>query len=228
MKLSDVEVQGDNSKAIFYYIAEGRVDFRKLIKQFAREFNVRVEMKQIGARQEAGLVGGIGSCGRELCCALWRTDFETIKINQAKIQNLPANAQKLAGQCAKLKCCLMYELDSYLEAWEDFPRELLQLETDSGTYYPQKTDVLRKEILYSRSSETISQPLTLSIKRVKEINYQNKRGQKPSLTPDINLDSGEEQFSIGQSDISAYKSKKRKKTKRNKRNHRKNSRKNRP
>ena len=178
MKIGDVEYQGDNTKAIFYYIADGRVDFRELIKVFAREFSVRIEMKQIGARQEAGLIGGIGSCGRELCCSSWRTQFSSVTTDAIRYQELPVNAQKLAGQCGKLKCCLMYELDTYLDAREDFPKELLELETTDGIAYHHKTDVLKKEIWYSFDKHAPVNLTPVSLERVKEVIMLNKKGQK--------------------------------------------------
>lgn len=179
MKISDVEFQGDGLKAIFYYIAEGRVDFRELIKLYAKEFNIRIEMKQIGARQEAAMVGGIGSCGKELCCSSWRTNLSTVLTNAARIQELPHNAQKLTGQCGKLKCCLMYELDSYLEAQSDFPDILLELETEKGIAYPKKKDVLNKIVFYSYSEKDASHAFPVSTKEIKEVIMLNKKGIKP-------------------------------------------------
>lgn len=179
MKISDVEFQADGSKAIFYYIADGRVDFRELIKLYAREFQIRVEMKQIGARQEAAMVGGIGSCGKELCCSSWRTNLDSVSSSASKIQDLPHNIQKLTGQCGKLKCCLMYELDNYLDAKKDFPDVLLELETESGLLYPRKKDLLKKVIWYSSSKSDNSNLIALNLKRVKEIIMLNKKGTKP-------------------------------------------------
>lgn len=178
MKIGDVEYQGDNTKAIFYYIADGRVDFRELIKVYAREFSVRIEMKQIGARQEAGLIGGIGSCGRELCCSSWRTQFSSVTTDAIRYQELPVNAQKLAGQCGKLKCCLMYELDTYLDARESFPKQLLELETTDGIAYHHKTDVLKKEIWYSFDKNVPVNLTSVPLERVKEVIMLNKKGQK--------------------------------------------------
>ncbi len=178
MKISDVEFQGDGSKAIFYYIADGRVDFRELIKKYAKEFSVKIEMKQIGSRQEAALVGGIGSCGNELCCSSWRTNLDTVLTSAAKVQELSHNAQKLTGQCGKLKCCLMYELDTYLEAQSDFPDELLELETDAGIAYPKKKDILRKIIYYAVGSENSSTLVPVDLEKVKEIIQLNKKGIK--------------------------------------------------
>ncbi len=182
MKIGDVEFRGDNNKAIFYYIAEGRVDFRELIKIYAREFQIKIEMKQIGARQEAGLVGGIGSCGRELCCSSWRTDFSSISSEAALKQGLSPAAQKMAGACGKLKCCLLYELDIYIEAREEFPRELLDLETAKGIAKPFKTDYLKKEIWYNLMDAMPGSSFKLSLKEVKSIIQKNKRGIKPEIT----------------------------------------------
>jgi cell fate regulator YaaT (PSP1 superfamily) len=181
MKIGDVEFRGDNNKAIFYYIAENRVDFRELIKLYAKEFAIKIEMKQIGARQEAGLVGGIGSCGRELCCSSWRNSFNSISADAALRQGLSPSAQKMAGACGKLKCCLMYELDVYLEAGKDFPRELLNIETTKGIAKPFKTDYLMKEIWYIYENGSHASPFKLSVKEVKEIIQNNKRGQKPEI-----------------------------------------------
>ena len=182
MKIGDVEFRGDGHKAIFYYIANGRVDFRQLIKEYAREFQIKVEMKQIGARQEAARVGGIGSCGRELCCSSWRTDFTSISAFSASKQGLSPNAEKLAGRCGKLKCCLMYELDNYLEAREDFPTELLTLETSSGIASHIKTDILLKKITYKLDNAKSRQTIVLSVDSVKEVIQLNKRGIKPDIS----------------------------------------------
>jgi cell fate regulator YaaT (PSP1 superfamily) len=187
MKISDVEFQGDGSKAIFYYIADERVDFRELIKKYAAEFQIRIEMRQIGARQEAGMVGGIGSCGKELCCSSWRNNLESVLTTAARIQELPANAQKLTGQCGKLKCCLMYELDTYLEAQNDFPDVLLELETDKGIAYPKKKDLLRKIVFYGYSPDDNSNYFPVSLERVKEIIQLNKKGIKPELSATVVL-----------------------------------------
>lgn len=148
MKISDIEFQGDASKATFYYTAEERVDFRQLIKEFAREFNTRIEMRQIGFRQEAARLGGIGSCGRELCCSTWLTDFRSVNTSAARYQQLSLNPQKLAGQCGKLKCCLNYELDSYLDALKDFPKTDVKLHTRKGTAVCQKIDIFKGHLWY--------------------------------------------------------------------------------
>jgi cell fate regulator YaaT (PSP1 superfamily) len=176
MKLSDVEFQGDNSKATFYYIADDRVDFRELIKILAKEFRVHIEMKQIGVRQEAGRIGGLGSCGRELCCSSWKTNFQSIGLNAAKIQDLQGSAEKFAGHCGKLKCCLMYELDNYVESREDLPKVLLELETDRGIAYHHKTDILKRIMYYSYEKESMDNLIPVPVDRVKEIIGQNKRG----------------------------------------------------
>jgi cell fate regulator YaaT (PSP1 superfamily) len=181
MKVGDVEYQGDGSKAIFYYIAEERIDFRELIKILAREFRIRVEMKQIGARQEAGRIGGIGSCGRELCCSSWKTEFNSVTLNAAKVQELPPNVQKLAGQCGKLKCCLMYELDTYLEAREEIPKVLLELETANGIVYHHKTDILKRIMYYSFDEHSPENLIPVHVDRVKEIINLNKKGVKVEL-----------------------------------------------
>ena len=188
MKVGDVEFRADGKKAIFYYIADGRIDFRELIKRYAREFKIRIEMKQIGARQEAGLVGGIGSCGRELCCSSWRTDFSSITSEAALKQGLSPSAQKMAGACGKLKCCLLYELDVYIEAEKEFPKELLDLETAKGIAKPVKTDYLKKEIWYSLESNVPGATFNLSLKEVKDIIQQNKRGLKPEIQVKNNTD----------------------------------------
>lgn len=177
MKIGDVEYQGDRTKAIFYYIAEDRVDFRQLIKVLAERFRVRVEMKQIGARQEAGLIGGIGSCGRELCCSTWISDFVSVTTNAARVQQLSLNPQKLAGQCGKLKCCLNYELDSYLDAQRDFPSSEIQLKSKLGNAFHQKTDVFKREMYYLATSENSSSIIKLSPERVHEIQKLNKKGK---------------------------------------------------
>ena len=153
MKISDIEFQGDGSKATFYYTAEDRVDFRQLIKEFAREFNTRIEMKQIGLRQEAARLGGIGSCGRELCCSTWLTDFRSVSTSAARYQQLSLNPQKLAGQCGKLKCCLNYELDTYLEALKSFPKTDVKLKTKKGTAVCQKIDIFKGLLWYAYEGE---------------------------------------------------------------------------
>jgi cell fate regulator YaaT (PSP1 superfamily) len=179
MKLSDVEFQGDKTKATFYYTADDRVDFRELIKLLASEFKVRIEMRQIGARQEASRLGGIGSCGRELCCSTWLTDFRTVNTSAARYQQLALNPLKLAGQCGKLKCCLNYELDSYLDAIKDIPMNDVKLETERGRAFHQKTDIFKRIMWYSYTDapETF---IPLTIEKVKEIMEMNTQGKKPA------------------------------------------------
>lgn len=179
MKIGDVEFQGDGNKAIFYYIADERVDFRQLIKVFAETFRVRIEMKQIGARQEAGRIGGIGSCGRELCCSGWMTNFNSVSTGAARYQDISMNPQKLAGQCGKLKCCMNYELDTYVDALKDFPSKEIQLETIDSTYYHFKTDTFKGLVSYSTSPNFGANVVTISTERAKEVIALNKRGQKP-------------------------------------------------
>ena len=179
MKISDVEYQGDRTKAIFYYTAEERVDFRELIKVLADEFKVRIEMKQIGARQEAGRLGSIGSCGRELCCSTWLTDFRSVSTSAARYQQLSLNPLKLAGQCGKLKCCLNYELDSYMDALKDIPDvSNVKLETQKGRAFHQKTDIFKHIMFFSYTTEP-DNFIQLSVERVKEIIAMNAEGNKP-------------------------------------------------
>ena len=178
MKIGDVEFQGDGNKAIFYYIADERVDFRQLIKVFAETFRVRIEMKQIGARQEAGRIGGIGPCGRELCCSGWMTNFNTVSTSAARIQDISLNPQKLAGQCGKLKCCMNFEVDTYIDASKGFPPKEIPLETTDNTYYHFKTDVFKRQISYSTSPNFAANMLTISPERAKDVIALNKKGQK--------------------------------------------------
>lgn len=179
MKIGDVEYQGDGNKAIFYYIADERVDFRQLIKVLAEAFRVRIEMKQIGARQEAGRIGGIGPCGRELCCATWMTSFVSVSTSAARFQDISLNPQKLAGQCAKLKCCLNYEVDCYVEAQKRLPSREIELETKDGTFFFFKADILSNQISYSTDKNFAANLVTISGKRAFEIIGLNKRGIKP-------------------------------------------------
>jgi cell fate regulator YaaT (PSP1 superfamily) len=178
MKISDVEFQGDGTKAIFYYTADDRVDFRELIRHLADEFKVRIEMKQIGSRQESARVGGIGSCGRELCCSTWLRDFRSVNTSAARYQQLSLNPQKLAGQCGKLKCCLNYELDAYIDALKEFPETNVRLETQKGSAFHQKTDIFRRILHYSYSDDP-GNFIAVPVSRVKEIIEMNKNGQKP-------------------------------------------------
>ena len=179
MKIGDVEYQGDGNKAIFYYIADERVDFRQLIKVLADAFHVRIEMKQIGARQEAGRIGGIGPCGRELCCATWMTSFVSVSTSAARYQDISLNPQKLAGQCAKLKCCLNYEVDCYVEAQKRLPSKEIELETKDGAFYFFKADILSNQITYSTDKSIPANLVTISGRRAFEVIGLNKRGIKP-------------------------------------------------
>ena len=180
MKIGDVEYQGDGNKAIFYYIADGRVDFRQLIKVLAEVFRVRIEMKQIGARQEAGRIGGFGPCGRELCCTTWMKNFSSVGTGAARFQDLSLNPQKLAGQCAKLKCCMNYEVDQYVEASRRMPNREIHLETQEGTWYFFKSDILSNMITYSTDRRVAANLTTITAKRAWEIIAMNKEGQKPA------------------------------------------------
>ncbi|MCW8980339.1 MULTISPECIES: regulatory iron-sulfur-containing complex subunit RicT [Altibacter] len=187
MKISDVEFQGDGSKVIFYYTAEERVDFRELIKEFARAFSTRIEMKQVGFRQEAARLGGIGSCGRELCCSTWLTDFRSVNTSAARYQQLSLNPQKLAGQCGKLKCCLNYELDTYLEALEEFPKSDVKLFTEKGAAVCQKSDIFKRMLWYAYEKEGMNwHPLDLD--KVNEIIELNKKGKKVASLEEFIVD----------------------------------------
>jgi cell fate regulator YaaT (PSP1 superfamily) len=228
MKIGDVEYQGDRTKAIFYYIADERVDFRELIKVLADEFKVRIEMRQIGARQEAGRIGGIGSCGRELCCCTWITNFVSVATNAARYQEVSLNPQKLAGQCSKLKCCLNYELDSYLDAQKNFPDTSIPLETTDGTAYHQKTDVYRRLMWYAYSREESSNFITLSVERVNEIIEANKQNKKFKIEPEENKESGkvvkqelDYKNVVGQESLTRFDEKKNKNRNHRNRNHNK-------
>src|SRR5665647_2975010 len=188
MKVAEVEIQADGRKATFFYIADDRVDFRELIKIYAGEIKVKVEMKQIGARQEAGKVGGIGSCGRELCCSTWLTDFKSVNTNAARYQNLSINQTKLSGQCGRLKCCLNYELDTYLDALEHFPDDAEVIEVAKGRAFLIKKDIFRNLMWYSMHDSTRHYPL--SIESVKKIKEQNKLGIKPDALETVEIISG--------------------------------------
>ena len=179
MKIGDVEYQGDGQKAIFYYIADNRVDFRQLIKVLADVFKIKIEMKQIGARQEAGRIGGIGPCGRELCCAAFTTNFVSVSTSAARFQDISLNPQKLAGQCAKLKCCLNYEVDAYVEASRALPSRDIELETQDGTYYFFKCDIMRGEITYSTDKHIPANLVTITGRRAFSVIEMNKRGERP-------------------------------------------------
>ena len=218
MKIGDVEYQGDGNKAIFYYIADERVDFRQLIKVLAERFHVRIEMKQIGARQEAGRIGGIGPCGRELCCSTWMTNFISVSTSAARFQDLSLNPQKLAGQCAKLKCCLNYEVDQYVESLKRLPSKEIVLQTQDNDYYFFKADILNHIITYSTDKHILANESTISARRAFEIIKMNREGKKPeALTEDgapVEVKSLDllEQENINRFDKAKKKKKKRKDT----------------
>lgn len=218
MKIGDVEYQGDGNKAIFYYIADERVDFRKLIKVLAETFHVRIEMKQIGARQEAGRIGGTGPCGRELCCATWMKNFSSVSTNAARFQDISLNPQKLAGMCAKLKCCLNYEVDEYIEAGKKLPPKDAVLETADGEYHLFKTDILAGLCQYSTDKNLAANLETITAERAREIIAMNKNGEKPlSLQEDDKAKAVKKPIDLlADTDISRFDKAKRKKRKNNK------------
>ena len=205
MKIGDVEFQGDGSKAIFYYVADGRVDFRQLIKVFAEEFRIRIEMKQIGARQEAGLIGGLGVCGRELCCARYITNFKSISTAAARVQDLSLNPQKLAGQCGKLKCCLNYEVAVYQDAQSRIPRVAEPLEFEDGFAYLRKTDILKEVMYFSYDKHSDADLYALDAADVREIIKMNRNGVKPeSLKSDPEPSVPEFVTAVGDDSISRF------------------------
>ncbi|MBR5042433.1 MAG: hypothetical protein IKX67_04275 [Bacteroidales bacterium] len=223
MKIGDVEFQGDGTKAIFYYIADGRVDFRQLIKVFAEEFRIRIEMKQIGARQEAGLIGGLGVCGRELCCANYITSFQSISTSAARCQDLSLNPQKLAGQCGKLKCCLNYEVANYLDAQSRIPRVQGPLEFEDGLAYLRKTDILREIMYFSYDKNSDSDLYPLDAAEVREILAMNRQGERPeSLRTEPEPAIPEFVTAVGDDSISRFDAPKRKRSRGRKRNGKKN------
>ena len=214
MKIGDVEFQGDGTKAIFYYIADGRVDFRQLIKVFAEEFRIRIEMKQIGARQEAGLIGGLGVCGRELCCSNYISSFQSISTSAARIQDLSLNPQKLAGQCGKLKCCLNYEIPSYMDAQSRIPKVLNPLEFQDGLAYLMKTDILREVMFFSYDKFSQANMFPLSAIEVREIQRLNREGIKPeSLKSEPEPVAPEFVTAVGDDSISRFDESRRRKKK---------------
>ena len=207
MKIGDVEYQGDGAKAIFYYIADDRVDFRQLIKVLAEAFKVRIEMKQIGARQEAGRIGGIGPCGRQLCCSAWMSSFISVSTSAARYQDISLNPQKLAGQCAKLKCCINYEIDAYVEGSKRMPSREIVLQTLDGEYYHFKTDIFKREITYSTSKEFPANLVTISASRAFEVISMNKRGNKPqSLNNVSSVKENKKEFTdvVGQDSVTRF------------------------
>ena len=217
MKIGDVEYQGDGNKAIFYYIADERVDFRQLIKVLAEAFRVRIEMKQIGARQEAGRIGGIGPCGRELCCSSWMTSFVSVATGAARYQDISMNPQKLAGQCAKLKCCINYEVDAYVEAQKRLPSREIVLETKDNNYYHFKTDIFKREITYSTDKSFAANLITITAERAFDVINMNKKGSKPvTLEADTKPQppKRDAQDILGQESVTRFDSVKKKKKKR--------------
>lgn len=219
MKISDIEFQGDASKATFYYTAEERVDFRELIKVFAREFRTRIEMKQVGFRQEAARLGGIGSCGRELCCSTWLTDFRSVSTSAARYQQLSLNPQKLAGQCGKLKCCLNYELDTYMDALKDFPRTDLKLETEKGVAVCQKTDIFKRHMWYAYEGEWMNWH-KITTDQANEIIDLNKKNKKVTSLEEYALDLDEDtktEFEnvVGQDSLTRFDNPKRNRNRKN-------------
>lgn len=216
MKIGDVEYQGDGNKAIFYYIADERVDFRQLIKVLADTFHVRIEMKQIGARQEAGRIGGTGPCGRELCCATWMKNFVSVSTNAARIQDISLNPQKLAGMCAKLKCCLNYEVDDYVEAGRKMPARDVVLQTDDSDWYLFKTDILAGLVTYSTDKSIAANLITITAERARAVIEMNRRGEKPEALDEGDAVSTSDRPAdlLADADISRFdKAKKKKKAK---------------
>ena len=226
MKIGDVEYQGDKIKAIFYYIADGRVDFRELIKVFAEQFHIRIEMKQIGARQEAGRIGGIGACGRELCCASWVSSFTSVTTGAARVQDLSLNPLKLAGQCSKLKCCLTYEYDVYADARRSMPRLREPLQAIDGEYFLVKSDILAHTMTFSTSKDSMSNLVTIPVSRVREILAVNRNGGKVEsiLGEDYEPQVEEPTYRTEEDSITRFdKAKKRKKKNRNRQDERRES-----
>ena len=218
MKIGDVEYQGDGNKAIFYYIADGRVDFRQLIKVLAETFHVRIEMRQIGARQEAGRIGGFGPCGRELCCATWMKNFVSVGTGAARFQGLSLNPQKLAGQCAKLKCCINYEVDQYMEAGSQLPSREIVLQSLEGDYHVFKTDILSGMVTYSTDRRIAANLVTITAERAKEIIAMNKAGEKPDTLEEGGHQVPDRPIDLAtQEDLNRFDKKKKKKKKKNKR-----------
>ena len=225
MKIGDVEYQGDKTKAIFYYISDNRVDFRQLIKVLAERFHIRIEMRQIGARQEAGRIGGIGPCGRELCCSTWMSKFVSVTTTAARYQELSLNPQKLAGQCCKLKCCLNYEVDAYIDERKDFPPADVPIITVNGKAYYQKTDVFRRLMWYSVGDANSLELLPISVEKVKEYQEMNRRGEKVEFEAEQvgNQASGNDvDFSqvVGQDSLTRFDSQRKKKKKKHHRSDR--------
>lgn len=219
MKIGDVEYQGDGNKAIFYYIADGRVDFRQLIKVLAEEFRVRIEMRQIGARQEAGRIGGFGPCGRELCCATWMKNFVSVSTAAARFQDLSLNPQKLAGQCAKLKCCMNYETDQYMEAAQKLPSREVTLHVADGEFFYFKADILSGMVTYSSDKRIAANLTTISAERAKAIITMNRKGETPDSLEEGGKREAPKPIDLAtQDDLNRFDSKKKKKKKKKKSN----------
>lgn len=216
MKIGDIEYQGDYKKVTIYYTAEDRVDFRELVKVYAREFKVKIEMRQIGARQEAARIGGIGTCGRELCCSTWLSDFKSVTTQAVRYQNLAINTDKLSGQCGRLKCCLNYELDTYCDALRNFPRNMDRIETDEGLAILRKTEILKQQAVYEYEHQR-GVSFKLGIEQVKELLWMNKSGKKPkslmdfAITEEVKVDESKHEDLVGQVSLSTLEEKERRK-----------------
>lgn len=216
MKIGDIEFQGDNKKVTIFYTADDRVDFRELVKIYAKEFKVKIEMRQIGARQEAGRIGGIGTCGRELCCSTWLNDFKSVTTQTVRYQNLAINTDKLSGQCGRLKCCLNYELDTYNDALRNFPKHADRIETEEGTAYLKKTEILKKQMWYEFDAQR-GNFYKLDIQDVKDLIFMNKSGKKPksledfAIVDEIKVDESKHEDLVGQVTIATLEEKERKK-----------------
>ncbi|HLP21739.1 MAG TPA: regulatory iron-sulfur-containing complex subunit RicT [Chitinophagales bacterium] len=215
MKIGDIEYQGDNKKVTIFYTADGRVDFRELVKVYAREFKVKIEMRQIGARQEAARVGGIGTCGRELCCSTWLNDFKSVTTQAVRYQNLAINTDKLSGQCGRLKCCLNYELDTYNDSLKKFPKHADKIETEEGIAWLKKTEILKKQMWYEYDTQR-GNFFKLDIEDVKELIVMNKAGQKPksledfAIEDDVKVDESKHEDLVGQVTLNTLEEKERK------------------
>lgn len=216
MKIGDVEYQGDDKKVTIYYTADGRVDFRELVKVYAREFKVKIEMRQIGARQEAARVGGVGSCGRELCCSTWLGDFKSVTTQTVRYQNLAINTDKLSGQCGRLKCCLNYELDTYNDALKSFPKQADKIDTEEGLAILKKTEILKKQMVYEYVEQR-GNFIKVDIEDVKEMLWMNKNGKKPkslkefAIIEEVKVDESKHEDLVGQVSLSTLEEKERKK-----------------
>ncbi len=216
MKIGDIEFQGDNKKVTIFYTADDRVDFRELVKVYAKEFKVKIEMRQIGARQEAGRIGGIGTCGRELCCSTWLNDFKSVTTQTVRYQNLAINTDKLSGQCGRLKCCLNYELDTYNDALRGFPKHADRIDTEEGMAYLKKTEILKKQMWYEFDAQR-GNFFKLDIKDVKELISMNKNGKKPksledfAIVEEVKVDESKHEDLVGQVTIATLEEKERKK-----------------